>query len=596
MDPANEYARRLAEGQRRVQHYDQWHQWLGNLRLLYALAVLSVGAWLCRSHVAIGLVFVIIIGGIFLSGLVHDRVWKARDFARRAVLFYQSGLDRLTDQWAGKQSPGTEFLDPHHPYAADLDLFGRGSVFELLNAAQTQIGRTTLARWLLQRAVPDEIRARHHAIDELRPNLDLREELAVLSEDVQAHIHTDALIAWANQPILLKSTAARLAAFCLPLLTLLLFLAGQSTGELRPVLLSLAAQGLLGLAYRRQVREVIRTLDSPVRDLNWLSGLLGRLERQRFETARLGQLQAGWKEDGTSASSAIHRLAQRFDWLDSRQNILFAPILFFLLWGTQFAFAIEAWRARFGPQIHPWLQGLGEMEALSSLAGYAFEHPNDPFPELLAAGAPPLMEGDALGHPLIPEDRCVRNDVRLDANNRLLVISGSNMSGKSTWLRTLGVNLVLAQAGAPVRARRLRLAPLQVGASIRTVDSLQEGVSRFYAEITRLRQLIQLSDQLPPLLFLLDELLGGTNSHDRRVGAACIVRSLIQRGAIGLITTHDLALTQIAQEVKPPGANFHFEDQLEKGRMSFDYQLRAGIVEKSNALALMRSLGLEVTE
>ena len=569
---------------------------MGNLRLLFTGVVFLVGAWLCRSHVTIGLVFLVIIGGIFLSGLAHDRVFRARDFARRTVLFYQSGLDRLTNQWAGKRSPGTEFLDPHHPYAADLDLFGRGSVFELLNAAQTQIGRATLARWLLQRAAPDEIRARHQAIDELRPNLNLREELAGLSEDVQSHVHTDTLTAWANQPILLKPGAARLAAFGLPWVTLLLFVIGRSNGEWRPFLLSLAAQGLLAWTYQRRVRQVIRTLDSPVRDLNWLSGLLDRLEKQRFQTARLGQLQAGWQTEGTSASSAIRRLAKRFEWLDSRQNILFAPVLIFLLWGTQFAFAIEAWRRRFGPKIQPWLQGLGEMEALSSLASHAFEHPHDPFPELLAEGTSPVMEGDALGHPLIPEDRCVKNNVRLDAEHPLLVISGSNMSGKSTWLRTLGVNLVLAQAGAPVRARSLRLTPQQVGASIRTVDSLQEGVSRFYAEITRLRQLIQMSDRLPPLLFLLDELLGGTNSHDRRVGAASIVRSLIQRGAIGLITTHDLALTQIAGEVNPPGANFHFEDQLEHGRMSFDYQLRAGIVEKSNALALMRSLGLEVDQ
>ncbi len=199
-----------------------------------------------------------------------------------------------------------------------------------------------------------------------------------------------------------------------------------------------------------------------------------------------------------------------------------------------------------------------------------------------------------MGHPLIAEDRCVPNDVQLGPDRRLIVVSGSNMSGKSTYLRAIGVNLVLALAGAPVRARKFRLSPLHLGASIRTVDSLQEGTSRFYAEITRLSQILKLAGQGKALVFLLDEILGGTNSHDRRIGAACVARSLVQRGALGLMTTHDLALTRIVEELQPPGANFHFEDQIQDGRISFDYRLRPGIVEKSNALELMRSVGLEV--
>ena len=251
-------------------------------------------------------------------------------------------------------------------------------------------------------------------------------------------------------------------------------------------------------------------------------------------------------------------------------------------------------RARFGRKIEDWLRGLGEMEALSSLAGYAFERPSDPFPLLLPESAPAWIEAEGLGHPLIPDMRSVRNDILLDSNHRLLVISGSNMSGKSTLLRAVGVNLVLAMAGGPVRARQLCLTPLPIGASIRTVDSLHEGFSRFYAEITRLRQITQLADPNGRLLFLADELLQGTNSHDRRIGAAFVVKMLLNRGAMGLITTHDLALTRIVEEVKPCGANFHFEDQFIDGRMSFDYRLRPGIVEKSNALALMRSIGLDV--
>jgi DNA mismatch repair ATPase MutS len=263
-----------------------------------------------------------------------------------------------------------------------------------------------------------------------------------------------------------------------------------------------------------------------------------------------------------------------------------------LLFTTQLAFAVEAWRQSSGRQVGRWLQAVGEMEALSALAGYAYEHPLDPFPELSDEG--PLFDGEALGHPLLPASRCVRNNVRLSDELRVLIVSGSNMSGKSTLLRTVGINAVLAMAGAPVRAHRLRLSPLVVGASIRITDSLQGGTSRFYAEITRLRNLVELTRGPFPLLFLLDELLHGTNSHDRRIGAERIVRGLVERGAIGLVTTHDLALAHIADELGPRGINVHFQDHLENAKISFDYRLRPGIVQKSNALELMRSIGLEV--
>src|SRR6185369_1720925 len=223
---------------------------------------------------------------------------------------------------------------------------------------------------------------------------------------------------------------------------------------------------------------------------------------------------------------------------------------------------------------------------------YTIEHPGDALPVI--ADGDPRFEADALGHPLLPAARCVRNDVVLDATGPILVVSGSNMSGKSTLLRAVGVNAVLALAGAPVRAARLRLSPLAIGASIRTLDSLSEGTSRFYAEITRIRQLVDLADGPQTLLFLLDEILHGTNSHDCRIGAEAIVRGLLRRSAIGLVTTHDLALTTIADDPTVHARNVHFADHVEDARMVFDYRMREGVVTHSNALALMRAVGLEV--
>jgi MutS domain V len=591
MDPAREYESRLADWSRRAQAHDLSHILMGNLRLLLVIGLLVLAAVLCRSRVALGLVLLIMMLGLFLSGMVHDRVLNARDMARRAIRFYKSGLDRLAGAWAGKGCAGTEFLDPHHPYASDLDMLGAGSLFELLNAAQTQLGQATLAAWLLAPAAPEEILARQAAVNELRPKLDLRERLGLLAAEAQAWIRTDSLIAWARQPRLLGSNLVRVLIFCLPFISLAQYLAGRWGWTLA----ALAAQYCVARFFRRRVRQVTRSLGSAQGDLKRLAEMLRCLEQENFQSERLRRMEAACQCDGITASQAIKRLARLHDWLTSGDNLLFVLFCKWLMWETQFAFAIEAWRARFGPMVAPWLCRLAEMEALSSLSGYAFEHPADPFPEFLPATAPAQIEAEALGHPLIAEARCVRNDARLGPDRRLIVVSGSNMSGKSTYLRAIGVNMVLALAGAPVRASRLRMTPLQVGASIRTVDSLQEGTSRFYAEITRLAEIVKLAGRGTALVFLLDEILGGTNSHDRRIGAACVARSLVQRGALGLMTTHDLALARIVDEIQPPGANFHFEDQLQDGRMSFDYRLRPGIVEKSNALELMRSVGLDMT-
>ena len=334
--------------------------------------------------------------------------------------------------------------------------------------------------------------------------------------------------------------------------------------------------------YRRIVERITSGLEHPAQDLALFSSVLARVEREQFESPLLKRLRQELDTDGDPASHRIARLNRIVELIDSRENFLVKLLEPVVLWTPQLMFVVEAWRARSGAYVPRWVAGTGEIEALASLAGYAFEHPDDPFPEFVAEK--PVFDAVGLAHPLLADG--VANDVRLDASQPLLLVSGSNMSGKSTLLRAVGVNTVLALAGAPVRARSLRLAALNAGASIRVTDSLQEGSSQFYAEILRLRLILDLPR---PALFLLDELLHGTNSHDRKIGAEGIVRALLARGAIGLVTTHDLALADIA------GArNVHFEDRLENGKILFDYRLREGVVEHSNALDLMRAVGLDV--
>ena len=341
-----------------------------------------------------------------------------------------------------------------------------------------------------------------------------------------------------------------------------------------------------------EAEAVLEAAEAPTHDLEVLSGLLARIEVEDMDAERLRILRAALHRGDALPSRRIDQLRTMRDLLEARRNQFFAPIGWLLLWGTQLACALERWRAHSGATLGPWIDAAAEIEVLCALSGYAFEHPDDIFPELLDAD--PIFEGEALGHPLIPADDCVCNDLALGSERRALVMSGSNMSGKSTMLRTVGCAVILALAGAPVRAGRLRLSPLQIAASIRISDSLQQGASHFFAEITRLRQVVDLTEGEVPVLFLLDEVLHGTNSHDRRIGAEAVLRGLIDRGALGIVTTHDLALAEIADAEDLGLANVHFEDRIEAGRMFFDFRLRPGIVTRSKAIELMRSVGLDV--
>lgn len=592
-DPHAEYTERIEARRRVVAQYDRIHIRLGNVRLGVA-AIAAALAWFAFSRGAVSGWWLTAPGAVFLAlAIYHERVLRARALAGRAVRFYQRGLDRLEHKWMGQGEAGDRFRDESHPYASDLDLFGRGGLFELISTARTRAGEEALARWLLAPATLAEIRDRHAAVEELRYRLDLREDLALLGDEARASLDSEPLPRWGEQPPLLDSAPLRVLASALAVVALAA-LASWRVFHVTPKMLLgvLALEAAFGLLMRKRVVEAVRAVEQPAHDLALMAQVLVRLERERFSSPRLVELRRVLETKGHPPSWHIARVNRLVELLDSRDHLLVRLIGPPLMWTTQLAFGIEAWRKRSGPAVRRWIAAVGEIGALSSLAGYAYEHPGDPFPEFTEQGL--CFEGQGLGHPLIAEDRSVPNDVRLGEDLRVLVVSGSNMSGKSTLLRTIGVNAVLAMAGAPVRARRLKLSPFVVGATIRITDSLQGGSSRFYGEITRLRQLMDLTRGPRPLLFLLDELLHGTNSNDRRIGGEAVVRGLVERGAAGLLTTHDLALARIAETLAPCGANVHFEDHLEDGKITFDYKMRPGVVEKSNALGLMRSIGLEV--
>ncbi len=592
--PLHEYSRRRAEHEAELEGLKRRDALLSNARLAVFVLGLVIGWFVFGSH-RIDWPWLLPPAIIFVPLLIaHDRVIQARKRKERGAQFYRAGIARLEDRWKGEGDGGSEFLDPRHPYAQDLDLFGEGSLFELVCLARSAAGRSTLARWLSEPAGVAEIRARQAAVLELAPRLDLREELALIGEDLESRLDPDVLRRWGVAPAQLRHqrglqiTAALLSTITIGALVIWPLL---GAGPI-PFLLALIPQLGFAAALRSRIKPVLDGLEHPTRDLVLLRDLLVRIEEETLESERLRELQRALETEGLPPSRRIAQLRRMADLHDSRRNQFFAPIAGLLLCGTQLALAVERWREHFGPRLPEWIEAAGEIEALAAISGNAFENPDHVMPTIREE--PVGIEARALGHPLLPRDQCVRNDLELGAERRAYIVSGSNMSGKSTFLRALGCNVVLALAGAPVRAESLHLSPLTIAAAIRVNDSLMEGISHFYAEIKRLRQVVELCDGDLPVLFLLDEILHGTNSHDRRIGASAVIKELVRREALGLVTTHDLALAQIANEARSGIENVHFEDHLEDGKMVFDYQLRQGVVEKSNALELMRAVGLDV--
>ena len=617
-DPRRVYEERRAA--RRAAHaaIERRHHAIGTLRLVGVGIAGALGIGIVAGAGYSGWWLLTPLAGVFWLGVRLDRIEAERTRLERAIAFYERGLARLDDAWAGTGDRGNEFADPKHLYAADLDLFGNGSLFQRLCAARTQRGMARLATWLLSPAPPGVIRERQTAVDELTPNLDLREALAVLGDDTRAAVDAQALAAWGAAPTTFDSPALLAAGRIASVAGALALAAGigYALAVGRSLDLSDGVRSLLGwyfvaavvgvaivqLRIQPTMTRIFTEVDHAARDIALLGAVLGRLETERFRAPRLAELRARLDLDGEPPSRQVARLTRLMEQVDSRHNVFARLIGFFLVWDVHLAHAVERWRRASGRKVGVWLDTVGELEALASLAGYRFERPDDVWPELVDGA--PHFEAEALAHPLLTAE-AVANDVRLGTQPQVLILSGSNMAGKSTLLRTIGVNAVLAQAGAPVRARRLRMSPLAVGASIRIIDSLQDGSSRFHAEILRLRAILArtrgeepggngTTEDAMPVLFLIDECLHGTNSHDRRIGADAVVGSLVKGSAIGLVTTHDLALTAIADVLGPRAENVHFTDYLTNGKLRFDYRLRPGVVGKGNAIELMRSVGFEI--
>jgi hypothetical protein len=575
---------------------------IGTARLLVAVgavALVVARVWGPLGQGAWGGVAACIVAFVGLVG-AHARVHAASERARAALRFHERGLARLDGKWRTFPNDGARFAREDHPYADDLDIFGPASLFQRIDATETRFGELRLEAWLSAASEPpdlDAIRARQTAVKDLAPRASFRERLSAEGV-VEEKPDPAPFLAWAEGGAPFEAARRwRPLARVLPLLVI----AGACASELAhvsawawvvPVLVEVLVLG----ATARYVAPIAGAVSSRQGAFARYGAMLATIERESFEAPLLRALQAKLRASGADATHEMARLERILSFLEARNNELWRFVLGpLLLWDLNCAIALEGWRTRAGAHARVWLEVVGELEALASLAGLAFERPEHAFPEIAAE---PRFEAVALGHPLIDSDHRVDNDVALASPGAVLVITGSNMSGKSTLLRAIGVNAVLALAGGPVCARKLTVGPLRVASSMRVRDSLSEGVSRFYAEVRKLKAVLERAraSRVPATLFLLDEVLHGTNSRERLIGARAIVRELVACGAIGGVSTHDLALGDLETELPGSAINVHFEEQVEGDKMTFDHKLRSGVVQSSNALRIMKMVGIDVVK
>jgi hypothetical protein len=510
----------------------------------------------------------------------------------RLHTFYERGRARIEDRWHGNGFAGEEFRIANHVYDLDLQVLGAGSLFEFLCTARTGIGRRRLAEYLLRPCDISEAIERQEAVRELKPFAEIRERIALLGKYDFQDSTWEIFSEWISNPAATAPAWVRWAAFASSTALGALLLAGFITniheGTLFPWMPPLLA---INMAIAWYFRKRTASLNDAARRVGVEIGVaregIDFLSTLTFRSARLQAVQK--RLENGNAASALRQLERLTNAISECDKPYFDLPSQALIIRTQLCFAIEEWKLRYASHLEQWLDAWAEFEVLTALSGYAWEHPDDQFPQFYEGHS--TFTARDLGHPLIPARSCVRNNVALDAGNRFYVVSGSNMSGKSTLLRSIGLNAILAKAGAPVRAASLSLTILEVFASLSIVDSLLEGKSKFLAEVERVRQTLECSRN-SQVLFLIDEILSGTNSRDRRIASESIIGTLLKHGAIGALSTHDLALTEIAEIEGFSGSNVHMGSRSGEDAMDFDYLLKPGVTTETNALAIVAMMGV----
>jgi hypothetical protein len=608
--PRGTYDRGRFGAHAKLREHDSRIRILAVARLVVALSAIVIVIGLVWAHFprwTMGALAALVLSFLVLV-FVHARAFAARARTEASLRFHERGLSRLSGTWRAFPDNGAAYASADHPFSDDLDLFGPSSLFQLLDATETPFGRETLAKAVSFGAIRDDgpptqtwmahLLEEQQAVRELAPEVSYRESLAVEGTRIKSDApDPEPFLAWASA----KSVDgippwAFMLAHLLPAAALGVFLVGSSFGL--PKWSWAAVVGLeivIAARFRSVMTPTIEAVSAHAGSFAKYAGVFAAATAKDWKAPRLqrivGQLRLSGSRRGVVAEMA--ELERIVSFVDARQNEVFrlfiAPVL---MWDLHCAARLERWRKRSGGDVRSWFSALGQLEAFASLAGFAFDRPDHAWPTPIEKAH---LAAKDLGHPLIDASRRVGNDVELKGPGTALIVTGSNMSGKSTLLRALGSNVVLANMGAPVTAKAFELGFMSLATSMRVRDSLDEGVSHFYAELKKLKRVVDLAKGPPPLFFLLDEILHGTNSRERIIGARSVIEDLVRRGALGAVSTHDLGIAELADALSEAVKNVHFQEQVNAdGTMTFDYRLREGTVKSSNALRLMRSIGLDV--
>lgn len=598
MNPENHYTERLSLTEGQLQQVKKQIFRISMLRLALFIAGIA-GLYFFFNQTTL------LIAGICLTFLpffilvkVHNRLFIRKEWLETQAHIIQEELQALSGDYSSFED-GKEYVNPEHPYSFDLDIFGRRSLFQSINRTCTFFGKVRLAEWLQNHLhEKTSIEKRQEMVREISEHTLFREQFRVAGL-VHHGQSSDAekIQAWSQSPAqYLHAGWVKAFIWGVPVINSLLLitsLAGWTSFSWLG--LSFGIFLVLSFGIIKRATYIQETYGKQLKSLNGYARLIALAKAEDWKSAGIQELMERLNLNGQSPIQALQQLSKELDRLDLRNNqflyVLLEGSIFFQL---QEIVRIERWKARYGQHINEWLETVGKLDALCSLGTFAYNHPQYTYPELTEK--PFCFLATQMGHPLMPVSQCVKNDATIPSRPFFLIITGANMAGKSTYLRTIGVNYLLACIGAPVCCERLKLHPNQLITSLRTSDSLSDNESYFFAELKRLKRIIDLLNQGQQLFIILDEILKGTNSMDKQKGSFDLIRQFMQLKANGIIATHDLLLGSLIKQFPEEIRNYCFEADIKENELTFSYKLREGVAQNMNACFLMKKMGIILQE
>jgi len=594
--PLEIYQQQIAGHLKELKKFERKRSLFGWLRFL-SLGTAFVLLWMIWANglpILLPIPFLLI--GLFLFVLRKDiENNDSIENLQRLIKISQTEIEVLQHHFT-ELPDGIEFKPEHHEYANDLDIFGRASLYQYINRCTSEQGKKLFAEWLLSPAPDETILQRQAAVKELEPQIEWRQQLRSygLEKPITKSIEYK-INAWLQEPFqFINKPIWHVLRYLLPTISfafLALHLADIISASIfYPAILLML---MISFGISKKVMPAYTHLDKAATQLETLSKSILWIEYLHFKSGLLSQLQKAYLHNSRSSSQTIKNLKNILDRFDIRLNpLVFIPLNTFLFWDIQQVMILENWKKENKEHIGDWFHSLAEIESLSSLANLSFNHPDWAYPSISKEHGTAIA--DELGHPLIPKDKLVTNSFSTAGNEGLNLITGSNMAGKSTFLRSVGVNIALAMMGSPVCAKAFTVSNMKVISSMRVSDNLEENTSTFYAELKKLKEVIETVYRNEKVFLLLDEILRGTNSADRHIGSKALIKQLIHHNAAGLIATHDLELAKLADEFPDKLHNYHFDVQVAADELNFDYKLKKGVCTSMNASLLMKKIGIEL--